>query len=143
MGAPKQNAREGLKEGYRLGGLAVPDSGKTRAGRGARSAPARLAFAGKKRLPLGLCGLCFLAVVGLGYLGETLVYAKPASQGQKVESSDELVRRGAGLFSKDCAACHYTDSKETKAGPGLKGILSGETLPVSGPPAKEKTCGIN
>jgi mono/diheme cytochrome c family protein len=96
------------------------------------------AVAGKRRLPLGLYGLCFLAVVGLGYFGGELVYGKPAFLGQKVESSDELVRRGAELFSKDCAACHYTDSKETKIGPGLKGILSGETLPVSGRPATEE-----
>lgn len=44
----------------------------------------------------------------------------------------------ATLFSeKGCAQCHYTDSRETKMGPGLKGLFDRESLPVSGEPVTE------
>ena len=47
-------------------------------------------------------------------------------------------QQGATLFSeKGCAQCHYADSKDTKTGPGLKGLFSRESLPVSGGPVTE------
>jgi len=39
---------------------------------------------------------------------------------------------GAALFAeKGCAQCHHTESTKPKIGPGLKGLFSRETLPVS------------
>jgi uncharacterized membrane protein len=91
---------------------------------------------GREKIPLALYGLCFVTVVGLAYFGGELIYGKWGPQDQEAE--DPLLRRGAELFSKDCAACHYTDSKKTKIGPGLKAVLAGESLPVSGRPATEE-----
>jgi len=43
--------------------------------------------------------------------------------------------RGAALFeAKGCGQCHYTNSKETKIGPGLQGLSGRESLPMSGKP---------
>ena len=45
------------------------------------------------------------------------------------------VEDGAALFeNKGCAQCHYTDSTETKIGPGLEGLFARDRLPVSGRP---------
>ena len=43
--------------------------------------------------------------------------------------------RGQALFGSRCSFCHYADSIDSKMGPGLKGVLKEETLPVSGRPA--------
>ncbi len=48
-----------------------------------------------------------------------------------------LVEAGRTLFNNKCSFCHYTDSTETKVGPGLKGIFNRKHLPVSGWPATE------
>ena len=56
---------------------------------------------------------------------------KPASE---VEATADA-GRGQALFENDCSFCHYADRTESKLGPGLKGVLKGETLPVSGRPA--------
>lgn len=43
---------------------------------------------------------------------------------------------GKRLFDNLCASCHYSDRKDFKrAAPGLKGILTEKTLPVSKKPA--------
>jgi mono/diheme cytochrome c family protein len=42
---------------------------------------------------------------------------------------------GAAVYEKYCAFCHHSDSADSKLGPGLKGVLRAETLPVSGRPA--------
>jgi mono/diheme cytochrome c family protein len=42
---------------------------------------------------------------------------------------------GAVVYEKYCAFCHYSGSTESKLGPGLKGVLRAESLPVSGRPA--------
>lgn len=42
-------------------------------------------------------------------------------------------RKGFQLFiNKGCVNCHFTESRETKVGPGLKGLFERDTLPVSG-----------
>ncbi len=42
---------------------------------------------------------------------------------------------GADLFQKKgCTQCHFTDSRETKIGPGLKGLFNRGKLPESGSP---------
>ncbi len=46
---------------------------------------------------------------------------------------------GSELFeNKGCSQCHYTDSEQSLVGPGLKGILEQDELPVSGWKATEK-----
>ena len=43
--------------------------------------------------------------------------------------------RGAAIFeAKGCSQCHYTNSKETKIGPGLQSLFGRESLPMSGKP---------
>jgi len=42
---------------------------------------------------------------------------------------------GAAVYEQYCAFCHYPDRTGSKLGPGLKGVLRAETLPVSGRPA--------
>jgi mono/diheme cytochrome c family protein len=44
------------------------------------------------------------------------------------------IEKGEDLFLSKCASCHHTDSKDTKVGPGLKGIFRGKVLPVSKKP---------
>jgi cytochrome c2 len=46
---------------------------------------------------------------------------------------------GAALFQeKGCAQCHFTDSENTKIGPGLKGLFDRTKLPVSSQPVTEE-----
>jgi hypothetical protein len=45
------------------------------------------------------------------------------------------IERGSQLFAQKCLACHFSDSKEKKSGPGLKNLLKKEALPYSGKPA--------
>jgi mono/diheme cytochrome c family protein len=77
-------------------------------------------------------GLCLLTVITMGYFGGELVWGKRA---QAVAMVGNAVEQGAALFDQNCSACHYPDRKETKIGPGLKGILKAGRLPVSGRPA--------
>ncbi|MFP4392164.1 MAG: c-type cytochrome [Desulfohalobiaceae bacterium] len=51
----------------------------------------------------------------------------------------EQAEMGAALFEeKGCARCHFTDSKNTKIGPGLKGLFDRSKLPVSDQPVTEE-----
>ncbi|MCB2184715.1 MAG: cytochrome c [Desulfobulbaceae bacterium] len=46
---------------------------------------------------------------------------------------------GFDLFvEKGCVECHFTQSRGTKVGPGLKGLFQGKTLPMSGREATEE-----
>lgn len=45
------------------------------------------------------------------------------------------IDRGRALFETKCFSCHLADSKEKKIGPGLRDLLSEDTLPHSGRPA--------
>ncbi|MBW2000447.1 MAG: cytochrome c [Deltaproteobacteria bacterium] len=53
-----------------------------------------------------------------------------ASQG----ADGKTVEKGAAIFRRHCADCHYTDKKDTKIGPGLYGLFKAERLPSSGRP---------
>jgi len=78
-----------------------------------------------------------LVVAGLGYFGGELVYGKknsPAPEAKKDTAINESVVAGASLFKKSCSFCHFTDSTDTKFGPGLKGLFKKEKMPVSGWP---------
>jgi len=77
---------------------------------------------------------CLLTVIGLGYFGGELVYgnktgAEAATKGMAAE--------GAVLFKQNCSACHFTDSTETKVGPGLKGLFAQDKFPISGQPLSD------
>jgi len=64
-----------------------------------------------------------------------LVYGKKdiSSQSTSENTADtESVMAGRDLFDKNCSFCHFTDSSETKVGPGLKGLFNLEKMPVSG-----------
>lgn len=52
---------------------------------------------------------------------------------------DDSIAAGMTLFSENCSFCHYTDRKETKVGPGLKGLFQGKELPVSQKPVNAET----
>lgn len=51
------------------------------------------------------------------------------------ESDNDLVRKGAQLFSENCVSCHESSSTEIKLGPGMKGVMKNPTLPSSNQPA--------
>lgn len=52
-----------------------------------------------------------------------------------VPRDSETIDKGKVLFGDKCSFCHDPESLDTIVGPGLKGILRRETLPVSGRPA--------
>ena len=102
--------------------------------------------------------LCLVLVVCLGYFGGELVYgekpaaapaietAGPAPEQETGQASVEKpaeqqkvanlasIEAGAALFAKKCGFCHFTESRDTKVGPGLKGLFDRETLLASGRP---------
>lgn len=89
---------------------------------------------GEKKNPVAVYTLCLLTVVSIGFFGGELVYGKK----QKTAAiADGLARQGAAIFNESCALCHYTDSNETKIGPGLKGLFKQQKLPFSGKPVSE------
>jgi len=77
---------------------------------------------------LALYFLCLLTVVGLGYFGGELVYGKKPPVD---EMPAGLAAEGAAVFQQNCSACHFTDSTETKIGPGLKGVFKRDKFQVS------------
>lgn len=88
---------------------------------------------------LGL--IIFFLSVGLiatsgGYYFVTSAEMNSAAQDDLTKQTEKqaykaTVKKGKKLFSKWCSPCHYTKSKDSKAGPGLKDILKEEKLPVS------------
>ena len=47
--------------------------------------------------------------------------------------------QGAQLFNdRGCFQCHFTDSAETRMGPGLMGLFDRKNLPASGRPLSEE-----
>ena len=78
-----------------------------------------------------LYGMCLATVTALGFFGGELIYG-PRSDTAAID--DAHVQAGADLFAESCVMCHYTDSTETKVGPGLKGLFQREALPASEKP---------
>ena len=79
--------------------------------------------------------LSLVVVIGLGYFGGELVYGKKNVSTQSISENraeTESVVAGKDLFEKNCSFCHFTDSTDTKVGPGLKGLFKREKMPVSG-----------
>ncbi len=84
--------------------------------------------------------LCLLVVAGLGYFGGELVYGKKTTSIQTTGNNaadTESVVAGAKLFEKSCSFCHFTDSTETRVGPGLKGLFEREKMSISGWPVSD------
>ena len=69
-----------------------------------------------------------------------LVAGESAEPEERVSQAviSPTVQAGRALFDGKCGFCHHADRSESKLGPGLKGILKGETLPASGRPATEE-----
>jgi mono/diheme cytochrome c family protein len=63
--------------------------------------------------------------------GEVPKVDEPGSEAGMVADA----HRGATLFDSKCSFCHFADKSDSQLGPGLKGVLKGETLPASGKPA--------
>ena len=84
--------------------------------------------------------LSLLVVIGLGYFGGELVYGEKTTSVQttsKNATGTESVVAGAKLFDKSCSFCHFTDSTDTKVGPGLKGLFEKEKMSFSGWPVSD------
>lgn len=75
--------------------------------------------------------LCLLTVAGLAFFGGELVYGPKLPD---TANDDVQVQQGSVLYAESCAMCHYSDSTETKIGPGLKNLFQNERLPVSQKP---------
>ena len=78
--------------------------------------------------------LCLLTVIGLGYYGGELVYGNKTSANTAAKG---LAAEGAVLFKQNCSACHFSDSSETKVGPGLKGLFAQDKFSISGRPVSD------
>jgi cytochrome c2 len=70
------------------------------------------------------CGI-HLTVTACRGAGET------GKAGMTVRSDDESIAAGKKLFESKCAFCHKANSTEKTVGPGLKGIMKDDKLPVS------------
>jgi uncharacterized membrane protein len=73
--------------------------------------------------------ISFAMVTVIGYFGAELVHGKKMIP--KEEFSEEKVDKGAELFARSCSLCHFTETTQTKIGPGLKGLFQQHNLPVS------------
>lgn len=87
------------------------------------------------KIRIALYGLCLVSVIGLGYFGGELVYGNKLPA---VGVAEGPAAEGAMVFKQNCAACHLTDSKATKIGPGLKGLFKSDKFPASGRPVSEE-----
>jgi mono/diheme cytochrome c family protein len=92
----------------------------------------------KRLIPIYL--LALILVLSLGYFGGKLVYGPrgAVSAIAATDYSENRVQKGKAAFDRMCSFCHFTDTTETKAGPGLKDLFNREALPVSNWPATEE-----
>jgi cytochrome c2 len=67
-----------------------------------------------------------------GYFFLMIGQTKEAEKVISETSTPADANRGRALFDNQCSFCHYADRTDSKLGPGLKGVLMQETLPVSG-----------
>ena len=96
-------------------------------------------ISGTKVVPFYLLSL--ITVIAIGYFGGELVYGskvKKVEQMEQMSESTSIAAIGKKLFVQKCSFCHYSDSAETKIGPGLKGIFNDKKLPVSKKAVSEK-----
>jgi cytochrome c2 len=67
--------------------------------------------------------------------GQKTVAPGPATAPLAIRTDAESIDKGRKLFERNCNDCHTFKSKKTLVGPGLEGVLQGQTLPASGRPA--------
>ena len=90
---------------------------------------------------LGMTIFCLAFVVfstsaGFYFLRTAFAAPEPAAESPTPQSNLEgSVEKGAAIFVNKCSSCHFADRVDKKAGPGLKDLLSRETLPSSRRPA--------
>ncbi|MBN2409639.1 MAG: c-type cytochrome [Candidatus Aminicenantes bacterium] len=86
-----------------------------------------------------MAGYFFLRAAASAPLpGEVSSAALPPPLPTRAPADGGIADRGALLYAKLCASCHYADRAEGKQGPGLKGLFSRSSLPYSGKPATEE-----
>jgi mono/diheme cytochrome c family protein len=72
------------------------------------------------------------------YIGTVMGHVNADDKGEldvpavRVRVDPESITKGRALFQTSCISCHAANSTEAKIGPGLKGIMKRERLPVSG-----------
>lgn len=77
--------------------------------------------------------VCVLIVAGFVFAGMQGFGLMPPAVSARAESPD--VEKGMALFNETgCGNCHYTDSRETRIGPGLAELFDRDVLPKSGEP---------
>jgi mono/diheme cytochrome c family protein len=62
--------------------------------------------------------------------------SKPASQWTEQEA------RGAAVFQKDCARCHYPTTTSSLHGPGLQALTKLQAMPSGMPPTDERLTAV-
>jgi cytochrome c5 len=70
-------------------------------------------------------------------------YRLPDRSGQwdftKIQNAKaDAAQQGQTLFQNNCSICHFSDSNETKVGPGLKGLSGRDRLPATGLPVNKE-----
>lgn len=92
-----------------------------------------MAISFRKSLPVILM---FSAAIAFYALSEIYERNKEKADIPSLITSDyEGIVRGRKIFDSKCRFCHDAYSTETLVGPGLKGILKRERLPVSNRPS--------
>ena len=82
-------------------------------------------------LPASVAAL--LCVAGLAVSGcRNLPPSKPSSQWTQQEA------RGAQVFQRDCARCHYPTTTAGLHGPGLQALTKIQSMPSGAPPTDER-----
>jgi len=72
-------------------------------------------------------------LAGLALIGcESLPPSKPASEFTAEEA------RGAQVYQRYCAECHYPTSTRGRKGPGLQALTKVKSLPSGAPPTDER-----
>jgi mono/diheme cytochrome c family protein len=64
----------------------------------------------------------------------------PPSKPEALWSPEEA--RGARVFQKDCARCHYPNNTHPLHGPGLQAITKVKAMPSGAPPTDERLTAV-
>lgn len=69
------------------------------------------------------------------FFAATLVVSGMVPRSDFSKSADSDGRSGRDVFESNCSACHSATTRQTRVGPGLKGLFKTNRLPSSGRPA--------
>jgi mono/diheme cytochrome c family protein len=88
----------------------------------------------QKRNSIAIKALALCAAAGLfGMAGcRTLPPSKPSAQWTEEEA------RGANVYQKNCARCHYPTTTSGLHGPGLQALTKLKAMPSGAPPTDER-----